>query len=75
MPELYYLRQGLQESVFPQSVCKYFEDGGHDTECPGLEAARAAGNPLKFVVSVREFAALGSMQSGRRLTSLPAHSR
>lgn len=53
VPELYYLKQGLQESVFPQAVCKYYLEGGHDAECPGLEAARAAGNPLKFTVSVR----------------------
>ncbi|RLN88944.1 hypothetical protein BBJ28_00024411 [Nothophytophthora sp. Chile5] len=51
VPELYYLQNGLKESVFPQSVCKYYTDGGNDTLCPGLEAAQASGNPLKFQLS------------------------
>lgn len=53
VPELYYLREGLKESVFPAAVCKYYPDIGHETLCPGLEAARAAGNPVKFTLSVR----------------------
>ncbi|KAL3673459.1 hypothetical protein V7S43_001170 [Phytophthora oleae] len=51
VPELFYLQNGLKESVFPQSVCKYYSDPGNDTLCPGLEAAQAAGNPLKFQLS------------------------
>lgn len=53
VPVLYYLREGLQESVFPQAICKYYENDGNDTLCPGMEAARAS-NPLKFSVKVRE---------------------
>ncbi|GMF27272.1 unnamed protein product [Phytophthora fragariaefolia] len=52
VPELYYLQNGLKESIFPQSVCKYYTDDGNDTLCPGLDAARSAGNPLKFELSV-----------------------
>lgn len=51
VPELYYLKEGLKESVFPQAVCKYYVNGGNDTLCPGLEPARA-GNPLKFELKV-----------------------
>ncbi|KUF97413.1 hypothetical protein AM588_10011576 [Phytophthora nicotianae] len=51
VPELYYLQSGLKESIFPQSVCKYYTNPGNDTLCPGLEAAQAAGNPLKFELS------------------------
>ncbi|KAG6976827.1 hypothetical protein JG688_00000951 [Phytophthora aleatoria] len=51
VPELYYLQNGLKESILPQSVCKYYTDIGNDTLCPGLEAALAAGNPLKFELS------------------------
>ncbi|CAH0489405.1 unnamed protein product [Peronospora farinosa] len=51
VPELYYLQNGLKESVFPQSVCKYYTKPGNDVLCPGLEAAQAAGNPLKFELS------------------------
>ncbi|RQM16276.1 hypothetical protein DD237_002850 [Peronospora effusa] len=58
VPELYYLQNGLKESVFPQSVCKYYTKPGNDVLCPGLEAAQAAGNPLKFELSVRSYAAV-----------------
>lgn len=51
VPELYYLKEGLKESVFPQAVCKYYINGGNDSLCPGLEPARA-GNPLKFELKV-----------------------
>jgi hypothetical protein len=51
IPELYYLREGLKESVFPQSVCKYYVNEGNDTLCPGMEKARPT-NPLKFNVKV-----------------------
>ncbi|CAI5743309.1 unnamed protein product [Peronospora destructor] len=54
MPELYYLQNGLKESVFPQSVCKYYTNSDSDMLCPGLEAAQAAGNPLKFELSYED---------------------
>ncbi|KAI9919370.1 hypothetical protein PsorP6_017352 [Peronosclerospora sorghi] len=46
------LQNGLKESIFPQSVCKYYNRPVNDTLCPRLEAARAAGNPLKFKLLV-----------------------
>ncbi|GLD97008.1 hypothetical protein PINS_up005691 [Pythium insidiosum] len=49
VPELYYLREGLKNSVFPQAVCKYYTEDGNDTLCPGMEPARKT-NPLKFQV-------------------------
>ncbi|KAL4152074.1 hypothetical protein PRNP1_009009 [Phytophthora ramorum] len=51
VPELYYLQNGLKESVFPQSVCEYYAEDGNDMLCPGLQAAQTAGNPLKFELS------------------------
>ncbi|KAF1336196.1 hypothetical protein FI667_g723, partial [Globisporangium splendens] len=49
VPLMYYLREGLQESIFPQTVCEYYMNDGNDTLCPGMEIARAS-NPLKFAV-------------------------
>ncbi|KAJ0407829.1 hypothetical protein P43SY_008290 [Pythium insidiosum] len=51
VPELYYLREGLKNSVFPQAVCKYYTEDGNDTLCPGMEPARKS-NPLKFQVKL-----------------------
>ncbi|ETV84765.1 hypothetical protein H257_03862 [Aphanomyces astaci] len=49
---LYYLRNGLKNSLLPTAVCPYFKEG-HDHDCPGLDEALAL-NPVRFnVKSIR----------------------
>ncbi|RHY89576.1 hypothetical protein DYB37_010031 [Aphanomyces astaci] len=45
---LYYLRNGLKNSLLPTAVCPYFKEG-HDHDCPGLDEALAL-NPVRFNV-------------------------
>ncbi|ETV64213.1 hypothetical protein, variant [Aphanomyces astaci] len=47
--DLYYLRDGLKNSVLPTAVCPYFKHG-HEHECPGLSAALDQ-NPIQFNVT------------------------
>ncbi|RHY29002.1 hypothetical protein DYB32_005537 [Aphanomyces invadans] len=44
--DLYYLRDGLKNSVLPTAVCPYFKKGNEDV-CPGLDAALEH-NPVQF---------------------------
>lgn len=48
--ELYYLMNGLKDSVFPDAICPYVPDSGNDTVCPGLTPEARATNPLKLSV-------------------------
>ncbi|RHY49837.1 hypothetical protein DYB30_000410 [Aphanomyces astaci] len=48
--DLYYLRDGLKNSVLPTAVCPYFKHG-HEHECPGLSAALDQ-NPIQFNVTL-----------------------
>ncbi|EQC42579.1 hypothetical protein SDRG_00309 [Saprolegnia diclina VS20] len=47
--DVYYLKEGLKESVLPISVCPYTIHDGNNSVCPGLDAALAT-NPIKFDV-------------------------
>ncbi|KDO22355.1 hypothetical protein SPRG_11307 [Saprolegnia parasitica CBS 223.65] len=47
--DVYYLKEGLKESVLPISVCPYTTHDGNNSVCPGLDAALAT-NPIKFDV-------------------------
>ncbi|RHZ12188.1 hypothetical protein DYB26_003256 [Aphanomyces astaci] len=49
--DLYYLRDGLKNSVLPTAVCPYFKQGNEDV-CPGLDAALEH-NPVQFEVKVQ----------------------
>lgn len=46
--ELYYLSNGLKDAVFPDSLCPYEPESGHDTVCAGLTPQKRATNPLRF---------------------------
>lgn len=46
--ELYYLMNGLKDSVFPDSLCPYVPDDGNDTLCPALTPQKRATNPLRL---------------------------
>lgn len=48
--ELYYLMNGLKDSVFPDSLCPYIPDDGNDTACTGLSPQKRATNPLKLTL-------------------------
>ncbi len=48
--DLYYLRDGLKNSVLPTAVCPYFKQGNEHV-CPGLDAALEH-NPVQFEVKV-----------------------
>ncbi|OQR89530.1 hypothetical protein THRCLA_09705, partial [Thraustotheca clavata] len=48
-PLLYYLHDGLHNSVFPESICPYATRSGHDLECAGLDSHRSK-NPLAFTI-------------------------
>ncbi|KAF0713728.1 hypothetical protein As57867_004226, partial [Aphanomyces stellatus] len=50
--DLYYLQQGLKNSVLPTAVCPYFKRG-NETVCPSLDAA-LQNNPVQFNVSKME---------------------
>jgi len=45
---LFFLKDGLKNSIFPNSICPYFPDAGNDTICPELTAETRSKNPLLF---------------------------
>jgi hypothetical protein len=47
--ELYYLINGLKDSIFPASICPYQPNDGNDTRCDGLNEKRSK-NPLSVAV-------------------------
>ncbi|OQR91602.1 hypothetical protein ACHHYP_04536 [Achlya hypogyna] len=47
--DVYYLKEGLKESVLPITVCPYTTHDGNNSVCPGLDAALRS-NPIKFDV-------------------------
>ena len=51
--ELYYLMDGLKNSVLPKSVCTYQPFDGEDEECFGLEKSLSL-NPLRFNITGME---------------------
>ncbi|DAZ93109.1 TPA: hypothetical protein N0F65_006861 [Lagenidium giganteum] len=48
--ELYYLVNGLKNSIFPDSICPYYPNEGNDTVCDGLTDDARAKNPLRFTL-------------------------
>lgn len=46
--ELFYLVNGLKNSIFPNSICPYIPDDGEDTLCPALTTEARATNPLSI---------------------------
>ncbi|TMW61485.1 hypothetical protein Poli38472_012676 [Pythium oligandrum] len=52
--ELYYLVNGLKDSIFPESICPYDPNEGNDTVCDGLTKEKRASNPLRLAVKNME---------------------
>ncbi|KAF1326891.1 Hect e3 ubiquitin, partial [Globisporangium splendens] len=48
--ELFYLMNGLKDSIFPDAVCPYIPDDGNDTLCEGLTPEKRKTNPLKLTI-------------------------
>lgn len=46
--ELFFLVNGLKNSIFPHSICPYMPREGNDTLCAGLTEEARAKNPLRF---------------------------
>jgi hypothetical protein len=47
---LFYLQNGFERSIFPNSICPYLPDPGNDAECDGLTSEKRAANPLKLKI-------------------------
>ncbi|KAJ0404827.1 hypothetical protein ATCC90586_000901 [Pythium insidiosum] len=48
--ELFYLVNGLKNSIFPHSICPYIPDPGNDTKCDGLTPEKRKSNPLRLSI-------------------------
>ncbi|RLN49838.1 hypothetical protein BBJ29_010116, partial [Phytophthora kernoviae] len=47
---LMYLMNGLQDNIYPHSICSYYPDDGNDTLCPALTPDKRKANPLSLTV-------------------------